>query len=124
MSQPDSIQIERIGDVFIVTLGPGYESIEGMLVKQAETELLHVIEDKSCRVLILNMSGTRFFGSAFIESLIRVWNRLKSHPDSCLALYGLQSYCEEVLTVTHLNQIWGIHPDRETAIAAYQSTKA
>ncbi len=124
MNQSDTFQVETLGDVTVITLGTGYETIDGPLVKETENKLLKVVEDPTCRVLVLDMTDTRFFGSAFIESLIRVWNKIKGREGSSLSLCGLQPYCEEVLTVTHLNQIWGLFPSREAALTANQSARA
>lgn len=124
MNQSDTFQVETLGDVTVITLGTSYETIDGPLVKETENKLLAVVGDPGCRALVLDMTDTRFFGSSFIESLIRVWNTIKSREGSSLSLCGLQPYCEEVLTVTHLNQIWGLFPSREAALSANQSARA
>ena len=118
MSMNDTFQTETLEHVVLATLGSGYDTLDGSLVKQAEEHLLAAVSDSSCTTLVVDMSHTRFFGSAFIESLIRVWNVLKPRPQSSLKLCGLQPYCEEVLTITHLNQIWGIYETPEQAIEA------
>lgn len=124
MSQSDTFQVETLGDVTVITLGTSYETIDGPLVKVTENKLLAVVEAPGCRAVVLDMAATRFFGSSFIESLIRVWNKIKEREGSSLSLCGLQPYCEEVLTVTHLNQIWGLFPSREAALSANPSARA
>lgn len=118
MSPSDSFESEKDGSLVVVTFGSEYEAIDGTLVSQAEKNLLAAVDDDDCRTLLIDMKNTRFFGSAFIESLIRVWNRMKVRDGSSLKICNLQPYCEEVLTITHLNQIWGIHSSRQEAIAA------
>ena len=118
MSPSDSFESEKDGSLVVVTFGSEYEAIDGTLVSQAEKNLLAAVDDDECRTLLIDMKNTRFFGSAFIESLIRVWNRMKVRDGSSLKICNLQPYCEEVLTITHLNQIWGIHSSRQEAIAA------
>ncbi len=122
MSPADSFQVEQLDQIFIVTLGPDYETLDGNLVKQAETQMLEVTNHRDCQILIVDMSHTRFFGSAFIESLIRVWNSLKARSQHTLKLCGLQPYCLEVLEITHLDQIWGVYETREAALKAVQTS--
>ncbi|MBR9803400.1 MAG: STAS domain-containing protein [Rubinisphaera brasiliensis] len=121
MSPSDSFESEKDGSLVVVTFGSEYEAIDGTLVSQAEKNLLAAVDDDECRTLLIDMKNTRFFGSAFIESLIRVWNRMKVRDGSALKICNLQPYCEEVLTITHLNQIWGIHSSRQEAIASINS---
>ena len=121
MSPSDSFESEKDGSLVVVTFGSEYEAIDGTLVSQAEKNLLAAVDDDECRTLLIDMKNTRFFGSAFIESLIRVWNRMKVRDGSSLKICNLQPYCEEVLTITHLNQIWGIHSSRQEAIASINS---
>jgi len=122
MSPTDSFESEKNGSLVVFTFGSEFEAIDGSLVNEAEKNLLEAVNDDDCRTLLLDMRNTRFFGSAFIESLIRVWNRLKVRDGSSLRICNLQPYCEEVLTITHLNQIWGIHSTRQDAITAIEAS--
>lgn len=121
MSPSDSFRVEQIERIFVVTLGADYENLDGPLVKQAESQMLQVAENNECQALLIDMSYTRFFGSAFIESLIRVWNSLKNRSGSKMKSCGLQPYCLEVLEITHLDQIWGVYDTRDAAMENLQS---
>ncbi|MBL4883499.1 MAG: STAS domain-containing protein [Planctomycetaceae bacterium] len=123
MLDEESFQVERCKDATIVSLGSEFDLLEGDLVKKAEDKLLEVVEDKDCSHLILDMANTRFFGSSFIESLVRVWNQLKTREHGSLQLCCLQSYCKEILEVTHLDNIWEVSDSREDALKRCTSSK-
>lgn len=123
VSDDRSFQVERKNDIAVVLLGSGYGSIEGELVKETETKLLEVVQHENCSHLIIDMSHTRFFGSSFIEALVRVWNELKKHEHGSLQLCSLQKYCKEVLDVTHLDRIWEVCDNCEQAISQCHSSK-
>lgn len=123
VSDDRSFQVERKNDIAVVHLGPDYGSIEGELVKETEKKLLDVAQDENCSHLILDMSHTRFFGSSFLEALVRVWNELKKHEHGSLQLCSLQKYCQEILDVTHLDRIWEVCDNCEQAIRQCHSSK-
>ena len=116
MSVDRSFLVECKDDITIVSLGVEYGSIEGELVSDTEKKLLEVAQNKNCSHLILDMQHTRFFGSSFIEALVRVWNEIKLHEHGSLQLCSMQSYCKEILEVTHLDKIWGVCDNLDQAI--------
>ena len=61
---------------------------------------------------------SKFFGSSFIEVMFSLWTRLNSRPGAKFALAGVAPYCKEVLTITHLDTLWQLHPSVPDAIKA------
>ncbi len=61
--------------------------------------------------LLVDLSHTKFFGSSFIEVLFRVWNRV-NQAGGKFAICGLNSYCREVLQITHLDTVWKTFANR------------
>ena len=67
-------------------------------------------------LVVVDLKNVTFFGSAFIELLFRLWNRLKTN-NGRLVLCNVQPYCREVLDVTNLSKVWQIFPNRADAVA-------
>jgi anti-anti-sigma regulatory factor len=65
---------------------------------------------------VLDLSHTKFFGSAFIEIMFRAWNRLGSRPGGSFAISGLTPYCSEVIATTHLDRLWPIFDTQDDAV--------
>ncbi len=104
-------------DVTVVSLGPEFESIDEPGIEQVKDLLLEVAQSSDPPWVVLDMPHTQFFGSAFIEVLFRVWNRLNAR-DGKFAVSGLTPYCAEIIDVTHLDRLWDFFPSRDEAVAA------
>lgn len=111
-------EIVKEGHITIVALGPEYENLDEPRIDSITDLLLQVAETASPPVVILDLSHTLFFGSAFIEVIFRTWNRLNHREGSKFCICGLSEHCTEVLEVTHLDQLWETYDTREQAIAA------
>jgi anti-anti-sigma factor len=72
--------------------------------------------------VVLDLSHTRFFGSAFIELLFRAYNRVNEREGGVFALSGLTEYCAEVIAVTHLDRLWKVYPTRAAAVKALSAS--
>lgn len=114
-------EIVKEGQVTIVALGPEYENLDEPRLDALTDVLLQVAETATPPVVVLDLSHTSFFGSAFIEVIFRMWNRLNHRESGKFCICGLSEYCTEVLEVTHLDQLWETFPDRATALSALNS---
>ena len=107
--------------VTIAEFGPRAKLIEEPILDALTSELLAVATAANPPLLLLDMAQTTFFGSAFLETLFRVWKNLQSRPNAKMGLCNVYTYCREVLEITHLDKIWPIYATREEALAAMQS---
>ncbi len=114
-------EIIKEGQVTIVALGPEYENLDEPRLDALTDVLLQVTETASPPIVVLDLSHTSFFGSAFIEVIFRMWNRINNQDGGRFCICGLSEYCMEVLEVTHLDQLWETYPNREEAIQAINS---
>ncbi|MFQ5733220.1 MAG: STAS domain-containing protein [Planctomycetaceae bacterium] len=118
----DRIHTETTPDgVTVVALGAEYENLNEPLLEDLEAFLLETADRISPPLLLLDLSHTRFFGSAFLEALFRVWSRLKKRGDGRFALCGLTEYCAEVIETTHLERLWTVAANRDDAVKALLS---
>ncbi|MEX0726395.1 MAG: STAS domain-containing protein [Planctomycetaceae bacterium] len=111
-------EITKHGRVTLISLGPEYENLDETLLDSLQPALFAAVEEADPPYLVLDLSKTKFFGSSFIEIIIRMINRVESQRHGEFALSGLTIYCAEVLEITHLDSIWKIFPNSEAAIAA------
>ena len=63
--------------VTIVALGTHYENLEDHLLDLVRTVVLDRADKADPPRVLLDLSHTKYFGSAFIEVLFRAWNRLE-----------------------------------------------
>jgi anti-sigma B factor antagonist len=113
----------RDRDVLIVKFADEIKQIDEINVAEIGKKLLDITENLTRPLLVIDMTSIEFFGSSFIEVLFRVWKRLSTKPEPHLAISGLQSYCREVLKVTHLDSLWQIFDTYQAASDAFNAPK-
>ena len=116
-----SPDISTQNGITIISLGPEYENLDEPGLEGLKEMVLDVARTADPPLVILDLSHTKFFGSAFIEILFRAWNRLKARDGGQFCISGLTPYCKEVIEVTHLNELWKILDTLDEAVAALKS---
>ncbi len=104
------------GVTVVSLVGAEYENLDERLLEGIRTALLDIAQTTNPPLMVLDLSHTKFFGSAFIEILFRVANRMKNRGGK-FALSGLTKYCAEVIHITHLDSLWPVMPDTAAAVA-------
>ena len=117
MAESRAPAVEAQDGVTVIHLGPEYENLDESLLDELRSSILDVAETATPPKVVLDLSHTKFFGSAFIEIMFRAWKRLEGRGGK-FALSGLTPYCEEIVEVTHLDRLWTVYPDRGAAVAA------
>lgn len=117
MTAEQSQTIEQDRGVTVIALGPEYENLDEPQLERVRTTLLDAAEKADPPLAVLDLSHTKFFGSAFIEILVEAWNRLEKRGGR-FCLCGVTTYCAEVLRVTRLDQLWPMYSTRDEAVEA------
>lgn len=101
--------------VTIIHLGPEYENLDEHGLDELRSSLLQAVDAAKPPYVVLDMSHTKFFGSAFIEVLFRAWNRLHARKGE-FSISGLTPYCREVIEITNLDKLWKVTPNSGDAV--------
>ncbi|GAB4149411.1 MAG: hypothetical protein Tsb009_23720 [Planctomycetaceae bacterium] len=102
----------------VITFGPDLKILNEALLAEIQKPLLTLVDEANPPRVVLDLSNTEFFGSSFLETLIQAHTCLEGKPNGKFAICGLCKYCEEVITITHLDQVWDIYPHLDDALAA------
>jgi len=121
MATSSNPETEVQDGVTIISLGPAYENLDEHLLEDVSVAILKSTTAADPPLVVLDLSHTKFFGSAFIEILFRAWNRVQSKAGGRFVISGLTEYCLDVIKVTHLDQLWDVYETRAEAIAAVKS---
>ena len=115
-----SIQVthQEIDGVQVLTIGSEALSIEEDILEGISQQLLDLVVSIPPQIVV-DMQHVEFYGSSFIETLFRMWNRVKASENGHFGLTGLQPYCREVLTITNLDSVWPTFDDVDAAIAEF-----
>ena len=101
----------------VIELGPSYDSLNEAALAESGGVLLGEAVHAEPPRLLLDLSGTQFIGSRFIELLVRTWKRLRERGGT-MALCGVQPFCSEVLHTTKLDTLWNSYPTRADGVTA------
>jgi anti-sigma B factor antagonist len=113
----ESFQIERRGDVAVITPSAEIENMPENLIEQAAQIVLAPLKEKPPGGLIVDLGRVNYFGSVFISFLLRC-HLLVKKQGSELILTGVSEKARELLRVMSLDTLWAIYESRDEALAA------
>lgn len=112
-----SLSVRSEHGVTVIKFGPEFQHLDETLVDTAGRQLQGAVQAVREPRVVLDMSYVSFFGSSFIEMMMRAWRTLQGKSEATMAIAGLQPYCREVLEVTHLDRLWPTFDTPEQAVA-------
>ncbi len=95
-----------------------HKIIDDGQIQQMGSELLSLVEDQSCRALLLNFEGVNFLSSAALGKLIKLDKTVKNAGGK-LKLCCIRPEIHEVFSITKLDRQFDIKETQEDAIAAF-----
>ncbi len=113
----ESFQIERRGDIAIITPAPEIENMAENLVEQAAQIVLAPLKQNPPNGLIVDLAQVNFFGSVFISFLLRCHLLVKKQGAE-LVLAGVSDRIRELLRLTSLDTLWALYATRSEALEA------
>jgi anti-anti-sigma factor len=113
----ESFQIERRGDIAIITPAPELENMPENLIEQAAQVVLAPLKQNPPNGLIVDLSRVNFFGSVFISFLLRC-HLLVKRQGAELVLAGVSDRVRELLRLTSLDTLWALYATRAEALEA------
>jgi anti-anti-sigma factor len=116
-TQNQSIQIERHGDIAIITPSPEVEKMPENLMEQAAQLVLAPLRSDPPAGLIFDLSKVDYVGSVFLSFLLRCHKRVKEHGSE-VVVAGASQKARELLHMTALDTLWALYPTRKEALAA------
>ena len=111
----ESFQIERRGDLAVITPSPEVENMPENLIEQAAQMVLAPLKANPPGGLIVDLSKVSFFGSVFISFLLRCHMLVKKQGAE-LVLAGVSDRVRELLRITNLDILWALYATREEAM--------
>jgi anti-anti-sigma factor len=111
------LQIERQRDVTVVQFGTLYDSLDEEIIDEIGVVLFREAKTADPPLIVLDLSNTKFFGSHFIEVLIRAWKLLKKRGGT-LVLCSMSPFCTNVLKTAKLTSLWDHYDTCEEAVAS------
>jgi anti-sigma B factor antagonist len=110
-------QVRRQGELAIIVPSPEVEQLPENLISPAAEMVLAPFKNDPPAHMIVDLSGVRYFGSAFITFLLRCHLLVKKRGSE-LVLAGVNDGIRELLHTTALDTLWALYETRQEAIDA------
>jgi anti-anti-sigma factor len=110
-------QIERIGEIAVITPSPDVEKMPDTMMEQAAQMVLAPLRSDPPDGLIFDLSQVDYVGSVFLSFLLRCHKRVKEHGCE-VVVSGASSRARELLHMTALDTLWALYGTREEALEA------
>ncbi|MCC9605997.1 STAS domain-containing protein [Blastopirellula sp. JC732] len=109
------VNIQRKRDVTVIEFGREYDSLDESNLGKTAQQLIEVAKHADPPLVVFDLSCTRFFGSYFIQFLIRTWKLVKKR-NGRLVLAGLDDPCLGVLRRSKIDSLWERFPSVDAAV--------
>jgi anti-sigma B factor antagonist len=116
-SNQQSINIERHGDIAVITPSSEVEKMPENLMEQAAQMVLAPLKDDPPAGLIFDLSKVDYVGSVFLSFLLRCHKRVKEHGSE-VVVAGASPRARELLHMTALDTLWALYETRGEAMEA------
>lgn len=110
-------QVKRHGDAAVIVPSPEVEHLPETLIKPAADMVIAPLKDDPPTHMVVDLTGVRYFGSAFITFLLRC-HLLVKQRGSELVLAGVNDRIRELLRTTALDTLWALYDSRAEAMEA------
>ena len=120
LSQGQSFNVERHGEIAVIVPSPEVESMHEALIQQAAAMVLAPLKDGAPAGLIIDLTHVNYFGSSFISFLLRCHLLAKKHGSE-VVLVGASDRIRELLRMTALDTLWALYKTRSEAIEALEA---
>jgi len=110
-------QVKRHGDIAVITPSPQVENLPETLIQTAAQMVLAPLKEDPPTHMIVDLSGVRYFGSAFITFLLRCHILVKKQGSE-LVLAGVNARIRELLRTTALDTLWALYDSSQEAVEA------
>jgi anti-sigma B factor antagonist len=115
------IRVTHEAQVTVISFPAVFQRLRETEVEQIASTFLAAMQGAQPRKVLIDLEGVEFFGSSFIELLVRGWKRIKEDQQGVFALCSVSPYCVEVLQVTHIDEVWPRYNTKQEALLAMAS---
>ncbi len=112
-----TIESDAQREVCVVTCDPEYQSDDGDAITRARETLMQEAIANTPPLVVVDLSSTQYFGSAFVGLLFSLRNRV-NRLGGRLAACGANEQCQQVLEVTRFAKVCPMFQSRSEAVAS------
>src|SRR5438477_13174707 len=113
----ESFNIERHGEVAVVTPSAKVEEMHETLIEQAARMVVQSLREEPPEGIVVDLSQVNYFGSVFVSFLLRLHSLAKKNGTE-IVLAGASEPARELLNLLDLETLWALYDNRKEAVDA------
>lgn len=113
----ESFQIDRHGEIAVVTPSAKVEEMHETLIEQAARMVIQSLRENPPDGIVVDLSQVNYFGSVFVSFLLRLHSLAKKHGTE-IVLAGASDPARELLNLLDLKTLWALYDSRQQALDA------
>src|SRR6478735_1435523 len=113
----ESFQIDRHGEIAVVTPSAKVEEMHETMIEQAARLVVQALRTDPPDGIVIDLSQVNYFGSVLVSFLLRC-HSLAKKSGSEIVLAGPSDPARELLHLLDLETLWAIYDSRQEAIDA------
>src|SRR5215213_1054394 len=113
----ESFQIERHGEIAVVTPSAKVEEMHETMIEQAARMVVQSLKADPPAGIVVDLSKVTYFGSVFVSFLLRCHSQARKHGSE-IVLAGASEPARELLKLLDLETLWAIYDSRHEAVEA------
>lgn len=120
--QVEPLEVQVQDGVTFVRVGGHYGNFEEDAVEKIREELFAILDAAAEPLLCIDFSRSKYFGSAFMGVLFRVWKRVHSKDGGNFAMCSLTEEASSIIRAAQLQQLWPVCENRDEVIATFRQS--
>jgi anti-anti-sigma factor len=116
----DDFRIEWHGDVLVLVPAASIESLNWDVIEQTSQLVLKPVREQPVPLMLVDLTGVKYFGSVFLALLLRCHKLVKSRGGE-LVICGAKGGVRDLLRITALDTLWALYDTRTEALEALTS---
>ncbi len=117
-SQRPLLELEQVGAVTVARLTPS-DLLDDKTINALGNQLLHLVQERNCRLLVLNFSTVERLASALLGKIIGVHKKLKA-AGGRLALCKVDPRLTEAFETLQLHRLFPLFSEEQEALQSMQ----
>lgn len=116
MSQ-ERVDVKKIADVTIATC-KDMKLNDDLIIQEWGDQLLGLLDDRTCRKLLINFERVLFMSSSALRALITL-NKKTKEVQATLVLCGIDDNIMEAFRITRLDNVFQIKKNEDDGIRSF-----
>jgi anti-sigma B factor antagonist len=117
MAVGEDFRIEWHGDAVVLIPADDIESINWDVIEQTTQMILKPLREMPVPLVVVDLTGIKYFGSVFLALLLRVHKQVKARGGE-MVLCGAKNAARDMLRITALDTLWAIYDTQPEALEA------